>query len=184
MDVDDYGPLLTAKAFFEIDFGERIKAELEAGVIHPLVRGPMGSVITATNLVALLLGGAREAGFFACGSRSAVTTNRIPVRYPDVSVFGPTCRGPAFDQCVTFDDPVVIAHGMPTVDRRWRSLAEEYMIIPSTRALVLVDWQTQRLAVAQRIGDTAWQFDHDWKGDIEVPVLSLTLPRADILAVD
>lgn len=85
---------------------------------------------------------------------------------------------------MTFDDPVVIARLMPTNDRRWRSLADEYMAVPSMRTLMLIDWESERLFLAQRTGDTGWQVERDWTRDVEVPSLGLTISHAEIFARD
>ena len=184
MNLEDYAPLLTAEAFIEIDFGERIKAELENGIIYPQVRGPVDRVTVTGNMLGLLHDGARGTGFSTFGSLFAVTTGHRSVRYPDVSVFGPHRRGPEWKESMTFDDPVVAVHVMPTDDRRWDRLLGEYGAIASMNTLLLIDWECKRVLVAQRRANRRWHVEEDHRGDVDVPALALTMPRAEIFARD
>ena len=81
----DY-PLLTAKAFLEIDFGEK-KAELDNGVIRMMAGGTVRHAQVQGNIFGCLRQQLRGAGCRPYGSDMATATHDFSIRYPDVSVF-------------------------------------------------------------------------------------------------
>jgi len=184
MDIADYGPLLTADAFFEIDFGERIKAELEDGEIRPLVRGPLRRVEIAGYVLAFVGNALRRSGFRPYGSGFALRSAARSVRYPDLAIYASSPDHAENDQRFWLDDPLVALHVVST-DRFARNrLIEEYRRLPSMTSIVLIDYETEQLRVVQRIGPAAWS-DRTSVGDnIALPSLNLTIPHAEIFATD
>jgi len=81
----DY-PLLTAKAFLEIDFGEK-KAELDNGVIRMMAGGTVRHAQVQGNIFGWLRQQLRGTGCRPYGSDMATATHDFSIRYPDVSVF-------------------------------------------------------------------------------------------------
>lgn len=186
MDVDDYGPLLTAEAFLEIDFGERIKAELDEGVIVPLVRGPVWRVHVATNLLVLVAGPLRGTGFQAYGSMLMVKTGLRSVRFPDVAVYAQG-TGPIAS---TVDrhlmaDPIFVAHVRSMDSASSGRLVSEYQAFPSVQAVMLIDPWAKEVRLVQRTTSGAWLDEGIGAGgEASVDALGLTLPHAHIFARD
>jgi Uma2 family endonuclease len=83
----DY-PLLTAKAFLEIDFGEK-KAELDNGVIRMMAGGTVRHAQVQGNIFGWLRQQLRCTGCRPSGSEmaTATATHHFSIRYPDVSVY-------------------------------------------------------------------------------------------------
>jgi hypothetical protein len=183
MDISDYGPLLTADAFFEIDFGERIKAELEDGEIRPLVRGPLRRVEIAGNVTAFVGNAVRRSGFRAYGSGFALRSAARSVRYPDLAVYGSSADREN-GQRLWLDDPLVALHVLPTDRFERNRLVDEYRCLPSMTSIVLIDFETELLRVMHRIGPAQWTDETLVGGDIALPLLGITIPHAEIFATD
>ena len=78
--------MLTAKAFLEIDFGEK-KAELDNGVIRMMAGGTVRHAQVQGNIFGWLRQQLRGTGCRPYGSDMATATHDFSIRYPDVSVF-------------------------------------------------------------------------------------------------
>jgi hypothetical protein len=184
MDISDYGPLLTADAFFEIDFGERIKAELEDGEIRPLVRGPLRRVEIAGNVQAFVGNALRRSGFRPYGSGFALRSAARSVRYPDLAVYASSTDAAETGQRLWLDDPLVALHVLPTARFDRNRLIDEYRRLPSMTSIVLIDFETELSRVVQRTGAMQWTDTTSAGGDIALPLLDLTIPHAEIFATD
>jgi Uma2 family endonuclease len=186
MNLDDYGPLLSAEAFLEIDFGERIKAELADGLVTPLVRGPMKRVRVAGNLLALVHGAVRGTDMQTFGSMLMVKAGSRSVRFPDVAVYAKTTRPIASqgDRDLMID-PVLAAHVRKMSNAEIGQLVGEYQALPSVRAIVLIDHEAEVVRHWQRTGTGAWLDEQTGQGgDVVIPSLDLLLPHAEIFARD
>ncbi|GGB17559.1 hypothetical protein GCM10011380_03840 [Sphingomonas metalli] len=180
----DY-PLLTAKDFLEIDFGER-KAELDNGVIRMMAGGSARHAQVQTNILIALAERLRGSGCRPYNSDMAVRTHDLSIRYPDVSVF---CgrSDPANDALKAFDDPrlvvEVLSAGTARTDLRVKLY--EYQAMDSIDTILFVDIATERVRVIQRTGPHGWSdVAHDAPFDVPLPALGTTLPHAEMFARD
>ena len=103
---DPIYPLLTAKEFLEIDFGDR-KAELDNGIIRMMAGGTARHADVQGNIFAFLRVALRGTGCRSYNSDMATQTHDRSIRYPDVSVFCGRSQ-PINDQLKAFDDPCVV----------------------------------------------------------------------------
>lgn len=186
MNLDDYGPLLTAETFLEIDFGERIKAELDRGVISPLVRGPVKRVAVAGNLLTLIGGAIRGTGRRAYGSSLALRTGARSVRFPDVTVYRLDQEPVAsFGDRDLMSDPEIVVHVRALDLRTMGHLLGEYEAIPSVQAILLVDHEQEIVTALQRTSPDAWQQQRiAAPRHLTISHLSLTIPHSEIFARD
>ncbi|WP_448659978.1 Uma2 family endonuclease [Sphingomonas sp. CJ99] len=178
-------PLLTAREFLEIDFGEH-KAELENGVIRMMAGGTARHAAVSGNIFAGLRQRLRGKGCTHYNSDMAVQTHSGGVRYPDVTVF---CGrdGTANDDAKAFDDPKVIfevlSAGTARTDLNMK--VPEYKALPSVDTIVMIDIATERLHVHQRTATNGWnEQPYDTPVDLHLPSLSVTMPHDEIFARD
>lgn len=178
-------PLLTAKDFFEINFGDR-KAELDKGAIRMMAGGTARHAEVSGNIFSALRDRLRGSGCRAYGSDMAVRTLDISIRYPDVSVF---CRprDPGDETAKAFPDPRVIVEVLSAGTARTdlRIKLEEYIELPSVDTIVFVDIATERVRIVQRTGPNGWSnVLYGEPADVSLPALNLTIPHAEIFARD
>ncbi|MBN2972350.1 Uma2 family endonuclease [Roseomonas aeriglobus] len=178
-------PLLTAREFLEIDFGDR-KAELDNGVIRMMAGGTVRHAMVQGNIFAWLRLHLRGSGCRPYGSDMATQTHDLSVRYPDVSVF---CgeRDPLADTYRAFDDPKIIVEILSASTARTdlRVKLPEYMALPSVDTIVFVDIASERLRIVQRTGPHGWNdVQYDGPIDLILPSLDLTIPHDEIFARD
>ncbi|WP_375392372.1 Uma2 family endonuclease [uncultured Sphingomonas sp.] len=179
--------LLTAEEFLAIEWGSSdIKAELDDGAIRMMAGGSEAHARVAGNTQFALRTRLRGSGCRTCNSDFAIRTHGGSIRYPDASVF---C-GRDFDaeqQARAFDDPTVIVEVLsPSTQRHDRGVKlDEYRALPSAQTIVLIDPLRQRLRVLQRKSSAGWTDDEYAEPvDLDVPSLGLTIPHAEIFAVD
>jgi Uma2 family endonuclease len=178
-------PLLTAKEFLEIDFGEH-KAELDNGVIRMMAGGTARHSRVQINILSTLRQLLRGSGCTPHGPDMAVRTHDHSVRYPDVAVF---CghNSEADDQAKAFDDPRVIfevlSAGTARTDLRVK--LEEYKALASLDTIVFVDIATERLRIVQRTGPQGWnETGYDTAIDVALPSVGIMIPHDEIFARD
>ncbi len=178
-------PLLTAREFLEIDFGEH-KAELDNGVIRMMAGGTARHAQVQGNIFFALRQRLRGSGCAPYNSDLAVQTLDISIRYPDVTVYcghGETRD----DQKKAFDDPRVIfevlSGGTARTDLRVK--LDEYKALPSVDTIVFVDIATERSRIVQRSGPGGWNDQtHEAPADVPLPSLGIELPHDEIFARD
>lgn len=180
----DY-PLLTAREFLEIEFGEK-KAELDNGVIRMMAGGTARHAEVQANIVAWLRQRLRGTGCRPYGSDMATRTHGISIRYPDVSVFC-DLEGTKNENAKAFNDPrvlfEVLSAGTARTDLRIK--LDEYKALDSVDTVVFVDIATERLRIVQRTAVHGWSdVQHDDPVDVPLPALDLTLPHDEIFARD
>jgi Uma2 family endonuclease len=178
----DY-PLLTAREFLEIDFGDK-KAELDNGVIRMMAGARARHNRVVTNIISGLTNRLRGTGCTPYNSDMATQTHDLSLRYPDVTVF---CGhdGPDDDQRQAFDDPRVIfevlSAGTARTDLKVK--LPEYQALPSLETVVFVDTATERVRIVQRTGPNGWNEErYDQPVDVALPSLGVTLPHNEIFA--
>ena len=178
-------PLLTAKEFLEIDFGEH-KAELDNGVIRMMAGGTARHAAVQINLIAALRQSLRGSGCTPFTSDMAVQTHDSSIRYPDVTVYcGRT--GETDDDAKAFDDPRVIFEVLSAGTARTDLSVKvpEYKALPSVDTIVLIDIAIERLHVFQRTGANGWSEEaYQEPVDLPLPSLDLVLPHDEIFARD
>ncbi|WP_213981777.1 Uma2 family endonuclease [Sphingomonas sp. dw_22] len=177
-------PLLTAKEFLEIDFGEH-KAELDNGVIRMMLGGTARHAEVQTNVVSAMRQRLRGSGCKPYGPDMGVETNEGSVRYPDVSIY---CgRTDSNDGEKAFKDPRIIFEVLSAGTARTDLLVKlpEYKALASVDTIVFVDIASERVRIVQRIGPKGWnETGYDEPVDIELPALGVTIPHEEIFARD
>ncbi len=109
------------------------------------------------------------------------------MRYPDVSVLCGTSNDPEKDKSKMFDDPKVI---IEILSESTRTLDEgiklqEYQAMASVDTILLIDPAIERIRVLQRLSATSWRDERfPEPADIELPVLGVMLPHAEVFAKD
>lgn len=180
----DY-PLLTAKEFLEIDFGEK-KAELDNGVIRMMAGARARHNKVVINIIRALGNRLEGSGCTPYGPDMATRTHDLSIRYPDVSVF---CGhdGPEDDEHKAFDDPRVLFEVLSGSTARTDLKVKliEYKTLLSVDTIVFIDIVSERLRVVQRTGRNGWnEQGYDDPVDIALPSLGLTIPHAEMFARD
>ncbi len=178
-------PLLTAREFLEIDFGEH-KAELDNGVIRMMAGGTARHAAVQINLITALRQRLRGSGCAPYSSDMAVQTHDRSIRYPDVTVYCGRANSLNDDE-KAFDDPRVIfevlSAGTARTDLRVK--LPEYTALPSVDTIVFVDIASERLRIVQRTGPNGWsQQTYDEPVDVSLPSLGVTIPHDEIFARD
>ena len=180
----DY-PLLTAREFLEIDFGEQ-KAELDNGVIRMMAGGTARHARVQSNILVALANRLRGTGCTPYNSDMATRTHDRSVRYPDVTVF---CGhdGAEDDDEKAFDDPrvffEVLSAGTARTDLRVK--LPEYVALMSVDTIVFVDIAAELLRIVQRTGPHGWSdVTHDGPVDVNLPSLDVIVPHVEIFARD
>lgn len=178
-------PLLTAREFLEIDFGEH-KAELDNGVIRMMAGGTARHARVQINVILALGSRLRGSGCAPYSSDMAVLTHDISVRYPDVAVY---CGrdGAKDDEEKAFDDPRVIFEILSAGTARTDLLVKlpEYKALPSVDTIVFIDIATERLRIVQRTGPAGWaEQAYDVPVDVDLPALGVAVPHGEIFARD
>ena len=177
--------LLRADEFLEIDFGPKLKAELDNGVIHMMAGASARHDQIQINLIAALRDRLRGSGCRPSGSDLRINTHGFSVRYPDVSIYcGRT--GPEDDRRTVRDDPkVVIEILSPSTAQADRNVKlDEYKGLASVDAVVLIDPEGERVHAVHRAPHGWTRFDNAGTADLDLPTLGLTVPHAEIFARD
>lgn len=168
------------REFLEMDFGGA-KAELVDGLILMMAGGIPRHAAIAANLISALLVKLRGSGCRPYGSDLAVQTGPASVRFPDVSVY---CRddspGEASGDRLLGDPRVVFEVLSPsTASNDQITKLAEYCALPGLKGVVFVDPATERV----RLVEPGANRDPDWLppgSDVELPMLGVTLPHAEI----
>lgn len=179
----DY-PLLTAKEFLEINFGDR-KAELDNGVIRMMAGGTVRHSEVQGNIFSWLRQRLRGGNCRPYGPDMATRTHGMSIRYPDVSVFCDKTR--VDDQAKSFDDPRVLVEVLSAGTARTdlRIKLDEYKALDSVDTIVFVDIAVERVRIVQRTAAHGWSdVAHDQPIDVCLPALDLTIPHHEIFARD
>lgn len=179
----DY-PLLTAKEFLEIDFGDR-KAELDNGVIRMMAGGTARHAEVQVNILTWLRQKLRGSIGRPYSSDMATRTHDLSIRYPDVSVFCHDRRND--EQAKSFNDPrvliEVLSAGTARTDLRVK--LDEYKALDSVDTILFVYIATERVRIVQRSAAHGWSdVAHDDATDVPLPALDVVLPHGEIFARD
>ena len=176
--------LLTVAEFLDIQFPDGVKAELERGVIRLMGGGSTGHARVQMNLYGFLRAALRGSGCRPYGSDAGVETVDLTIRYPDLTI---ACGPQLTEDRKALVDPRVI---MEVLSPSTRLLDEgpklaEYQRLSSVDTVVLVDPVAERVRVVQRMGPDEW---HDRRyaepADVSLPALGITIPHAEMFALD
>ncbi len=177
---------VTAEEFVEMDFGDA-KAELVDGFIYMMAGGTVSHAAIQANLVGSLLVRLRGSGCRPFGSDMAVKTGELNVRYPDVSVY---CNDPAKPENAgrkLLGDPRVVVEVLSPSTSSHDQVVKlaEYQALPGIDTILFVDPDRRRVRVVQRTGPEGWSDNWLATGaDVGLPSLNITVPAAEIFAVD
>jgi Uma2 family endonuclease len=178
---------ITAEQFLAMDFGSDRKFELVDGAIRMMTGGTSTHALVAANTLSFLRLKLRGTGCRPYGSDMAVRVDETNVRYPDVSVY---CGDPADRDkpaVLSFADPRVIFEVLSPSTRRvdQEGKLREYRALSSMDTIVLIDTDSERSRVHQRLGPTSWRDDiFPQPHDIDLPSLGIVLPHDEIFARD
>ena len=176
----------SAKEFVEMNFGDA-KAELVDGFIYMMAGGTVSRAVIQANLVGSLLSRLRGSGYRPFGSDMAVKTGDLNVRYPDVSVY---CNDPAKPENAgrkLIGDPRVVVEVLSpsTATHDQTVKLAEYQALPGIDTILFVDPDRRRVRAVQRTGPEGWSDNWLATGaDVVLPSLDITVPYAEIFAVD
>ncbi len=176
--------LLDAREFFEIDFGAERRAELDQGVIRMMAGGTRAHARVQANLLAWLRAALRGSGCRPYGSDMAIKTTELSVRYPDVSV---VCGDAAHedDDRVWFDHAAVIFEILSPATAEYDQTVKlrEYQAMDAVQTVVLLDPESERVRIVQRLGPQSWRDDTlPTPTDVALPSLGLIVPHKEIFS--
>ena len=184
MATDPHYRLLTAEEFLRIDFGPDMKAELDNGIIRMMAGGTRDHARVQANLTAFIRSALRGSGCRPYGSDMAVRTHDSSVRYPDLTI---VCGAPGDlpDDLVLSDPRVFIEVLSPSTRHSDLKVKNyEYRAIPSIDTIAFVDVDAETLSIHQRIEGGWTETLFSTSLDLTLPVLGITIPRAEIFARD
>ena len=176
--------LLTVAEFLDMRFPDGVKAELDHGVIRLMGGGSTGHARVQMNLYRYLGTALRGSGCRPYGSDAGIETDDRSIRYPDLTI---ACGPQLTEDRKALVEPRVV---MEVLSPGTRPLDEgaklaEYQRLPSIETIVLVDPIAERVRVIQRLGPDEW---HDRRhlepADVALPGLGLTIPHAEMFALD
>ncbi len=176
--------LIDAEEFFEIDFGAERKAELDQGVIRMMAGGTRAHARVQANVLAWLRQALRGSGCRPYRSDMAIKTGKLSVRTPDVSVVcGDSAQ--AEDGRVHFDHAAAIFEivSPSTVEYDQTVKLREYQQIDAVQTIVLLDPESERVRIVQRLGPQSWRDDTlPGAADVALPSLGVTIPHGEIFS--
>ncbi|QMW21512.1 Uma2 family endonuclease [Sandaracinobacteroides saxicola] len=181
---DPYYRPITVEEFFSLTLSSDRKFELDRGVIVAMAGGTRRHAQVQGNLFVALHSRLRGSPCRPFGSDMAIKTSDSSVRYPDASV---VCGVTAADDAETsFDNPMLIAEILsPTTrDNDLGTKLKEYEALASLEMILFIDPADETIRLHQRLGPDSWRIDKRLEGDIPLPSLNITLPRAEIFARD
>jgi Uma2 family endonuclease len=176
---------ITPEEFLEIDFGPNLKAELDRGTIRMMAGGTYAHSVVQGNVLAFLHTRLRGSGCRPHASDMAVKTRSGSVRYPDVSI---DCGSPAEharDKALV-DPRVVIEVLSPSTRAEDLGVKlADYRTVPGIHTIAFIDPDEQTIAVTRRTDRGGWTdviFSAD--SDLEIVAMDLTVPLAEVFALD
>ena len=178
---------ITVDEFLAIDFGSDRKFELVDGVIQMMTGGTPAHSRVASNILIYLGARLRGTGCRAYNSDMGVRVNDTDLRYPDVSVFCGNPATPERERERAFANPSVIVEVLSasTAKEDGGAKLSEYRQLGSVDTIVIVDPDNELTRVVQRLGPTSWRDDlFAQPHDVELPILDLVVPHAEIFARD
>lgn len=178
---------ISVQQFLAINFEPDSRYELVDGVIYAMAGGSPAHNRVQGNIFAFLRNALRGTSCRPYGPDQALATMAHTTRYPDVTVY---CGDPAHQEGnpdkLLSDPRVVIEVLSPstrTIDEG-RKL-EEYQSLNSIVTVALVDPEAETVAVFQRSERGRWDdIPTSDSGNIALPSLGTTIPKAEIFARD
>ena len=168
--------LMTAEEFLGIEFDGEARFELDNGVVRMMAGGLAVHARVQSNVMISLGIKLRGTGCTPYGPDMAVTTHKLSVRYPDITIY---CDkdSPADDRLKAFDDPKLIVEVLSESTRREdiKVKLPEYRRITSLDAILYIDPEDKTVHLEIRDDVRGWMVKTPDSGE------SLTLPLHGIV---
>lgn len=176
--------LVTVEEFLDIAFDTDERYELDNGVIRMMAGGPAIHARIQGNVFLALGQKLAGSGCSAFGPDMGVSTHRLSLRYPDVSVF---CGrdGPENDNLKAFDDPRLIVEVLSrsTRTRDIEVKLPEYRTVETLDTILYIDPEDESIHLETRDEHRNWVVVTFGQGEnVAIPPLSLTLTWEEISA--
>ena len=176
--------LVTVEEFLDMVFDTEERYELDNGVVRMMAGGLAIHARIQGNVFMALGQKLAGSGCAPFGPDMGVSTHRLSLRYPDVSVF---CgrEGPENDNLKAFDDPrllvEVLSKGTRTRDVEVK--LPEYRTIDALEAILYIDPDDESMHLETRDADRNWVVTTcNPKGAVTIAALALTLTWDDVFA--
>ncbi len=168
--------------FLDMDLGDA-KAELVDGTIWMMAGSSTTHAAVAANIIIALGPRLRGSGCRPYGSDMALRTGKRSIRFPDVTVYCNNPAAPENDKKRLLDHAKVIFEVLSpsTASNDQTAKLAEYRDIPSVDMIVFVDPDNERVRPVDRAGKGEWL---PTGADLDLPVLGISLPHAEIFARD
>ena len=179
--------LVSADEFLQLDFGPDRRAELDKGVIRMMAGGTAAHARVQTNLLSYLRSKLRGTPCRPYGSDMALLVGEHSVRYPDLAVYcgDPGSAGNDAKKALTGPRVLFEILSPNTASFDQGQKLAEYQELSAVEAIVFVDPDAETLRVVTRLGPQSFRDDRfGTAGDLELPCLGLTIPRAEVFARD
>jgi Uma2 family endonuclease len=176
----------TVREFLDMDLGDA-KAELVDGMILMTAGGSPSHAAIAANLIIALGPRLRGTGCRPYGSDLAMQTGEASIRFPDVSVYCSDAPVPNDPKVKLLGDPIVVFEVLSpsTASNDQITKLGEYRALAGVQAVVFVDPASERVRLVNcKIPEDG---EADWLAvgaDLELPMLGITIPHAEIFAQD
>lgn len=171
--------------FLEMDF-QGAKAELVDGLIFMMAGGSERHAMIAANVLSYLRVKLRGSGCRTYGSDLAARTGERSIRFPDVSVYcGALSDEQRRSKLIGYPQVLVEVLSPSTRSLDETEKLAEYCALKGMRDVLLIDPEAERVRIVSRA--SAGARSGDWLSpgsDAELPSLGLTIPHAEIFALD
>ena len=174
--------LMTAEEFLGIEFDGEARFELDNGVVRMMAGGLAVHARVQSSVMIALGMKLRGTGCTPYGPDMAVTTHKLSVRYPDITIY---CDkgSPEDDQLKAFDDPKLIVEVLSESTRREdiKVKLPEYRQIASLNAILYIDPEDKTVHLETRDPTRGWAVTTPEVGEgITLPLHGIVLEWADI----
>ena len=176
---------ITPEEFLEIDFGPNLRAELDRGTIRMMAGGTYAHSVVQLNILRFLANKLRGSGCRPYASDMAVKTRSGSVRYPDVSIDGASPAEHAKDKALAEPRVVIEVLSPSTREDDLGVKLSDYRSTSGIHTIAFLDPDERTIAVTRRTDLGGWTdvvFSAD--GDLEIVAMDLTVPRAEVFAID
>jgi Uma2 family endonuclease len=167
--------LMTAEEFLGIEFDGEARFELDNGVVRMMAGGLAVHARVQSNVMISLGIKLRGTGCTPYGPDMAVTTHKLSVRYPDITIY---CDkdSPENDRLKAFDDPKLIVKVLSESTRQEdiKVKLPEYRAIASLDAILYIDPEDKTVHLETRDPKRGWTVTTPEVGE------RFTLPLHDI----
>lgn len=176
--------LMTAEEFLGIEFDGEARFELDNGVVRMMGGGLAVHARVQSNIMISLGVKLRGSGCMPYGPDMGVTTHKLSVRYPDITIY---CGkdSPENDRLKAFDDPKLIVEVLSASTRREdiKVKLPEYRAIASLDAILYVDPEDKTVHLETRDPARGWTVTTpEVGGSVTLPLQNIVLTWDDIFS--